>query len=62
LYSVRKNKDLKLNANLDEVMETEMIKRPEKNLTEPDPRLPDLYDTDDEDQFNMSFPGLNPSY
>jgi len=62
LYSVRKNKDLHLNANLDEVMETEMIKRPEKNPTDPDVPVTDLYNTDDEDQLNMSFPGLNPPY
>ena len=62
LYSVRKNKDLNLNANLDEVMETEMIKRPEKNPTDPDVPVTDLYNTDDEDQLNMSFPGLNPPY
>lgn len=62
LNSVKKNKDLNLNANLDEVMETEMIRRPEKNPTDPDVPVTDLYSSDDEDQFNMSFPGMNPPY
>jgi hypothetical protein len=43
-------------------METEMIRRPEKNPTDPDVPVTDLYSSDDEDQFNMSFPGLNPPY
>jgi hypothetical protein len=62
LSSVRRNKDLKLNANLDEVMETEMFRRPVKNPTDPDVPATELYNSDDEDHFNMSFPGLNPPY
>ncbi len=43
-------------------METEMFRRPVKNPTDPDVPATELYNSDDEDHFNMSFPGLNPPY
>ena len=57
IREVRRNKDLKLNAGLDQVMDSEIVLRPKKQDS-----MPDLFHNEvcsDSDPLNMSYPGLN---